>query len=253
MTDWQLTHFIFNFFVGGALGYMSGMLGIGGGLLVLPLLTLAYGLDQQLAHGTSLILMAPNMIIGFWQYRRRNPITLKMAALIGGGAVVASYGAALVAAQVSGGLLRTLVAVFMIGLAANMLWRNISQRRGGGTRTAAPIWMLPLAGAVGGGCAGFFTIGGGVATIPILTAFFGMSQTAAQGLALAMMAPGSMVALMTYAHLDLVIWSIGIPMSLGSIVTISHGVALAHKLPERKLRAIFAVMLFVSAVMMLSK
>ena len=249
--DWQLTHIFLNLLVGGAIGYASGALGIGGGLLVLPLLTLVYGLDQQLANGTTLILMLPNLIIGFWQYWRRNPITLKMAALIGSGAMVASYAAAMFAAYVSRGTLRTLVAIFMIGLAANLLWRSISQRRSGGAQVVAPIWMLPLAGVVGGSCAGFFTIGGGVATIPILTAFFGMTQTSAQGLALAMMTPSSLSALFAYAQLDLVIWTIGIPMSLGSILTISHGVALAHKLPERKLRAVFAVVLFISAVMML--
>lgn len=250
--DWQPTHLFLNFLVGGALGYLSGMLGIGGGLLVLPLLTLAYGLDQQLAQGTALVMMAPNMVIGFLQYRKRNPITMKMVALLGGGAAVASYLSALVAAQVSSNLLRTLVALFMMGLAANLLWRSIGNHLPVATRRfVAPVWMLPLAGMVGGGCAGFFTIGGGVVTVPILTAFFGLAQTSAQGLALAMMAPGTLVALLTYSHLSLVLWNIGIPMALGSILTISHGVALAHKLPERRLRAIFAGMLAVSALMML--
>lgn len=249
--DLQLSQLVFNFLLGGALGYLSGMLGIGGGLLVLPLLTLAYGLDQQVAQGTALVLMTPNMIIGFWRYRQRNPITLRMAALIGAGAVIASYFAAIVAARLSNELLRTLVALFMIGLAANLFWRSISSRHAGVARKAASKWLLPLAGAVGGGCAGFFTIGGAVMTVPILTAFFGLTQTGAQGLALAMMAPSSLVALLTYSHLGLTVWSIGIPMSLGSILTISHGVTLAHKLQERRLKAAFAVMLFVSGAMML--
>lgn len=252
--DWQPTHLVFNFLVGGTLGYVSGMLGIGGGLLILPLLTLAYGLDQQLAQGTALVIMAPNLVIGFWQYRRRNPITLKMAALLGGGAMVASYFSALVAAHVSSGLLRTLVALFMMGLAANLFWRSLGDHLAiAKKRAAAPVWMLPMAGTVGGACAGFFTIGGGVVTIPILTAFFGLTQTSAQGLALALMAPSTLVALLTYSHLGLAIWSIGIPMALGSILTISHGVALAHKLPERRLRACFAVVLLGSALMMLVK
>ena len=78
-----------------------------------------------------------------------------------------------------------------------------------------------------------------------------MKITAAQGLALAMLAPSTAVALATYASLGLVNWMLAIPLMLGSILTISAGVVVAHKLPERVLRAAFAVMLLISAIMML--
>jgi uncharacterized membrane protein YfcA len=66
-----------------------------------------------------------------------------------------------------------------------------------------------------------------------------------------MLAPGTLVALATYAHLGLVDWLVSIPMAIGSILTVSHGVALAHRLPERKLRAAFSFVLFFSAIAML--
>jgi len=249
--DFDLTQLAINFLLGGALGYVSGMLGIGGGLLAIPLLVLVLGLDQQTAQGTALVLMTPNMIIGFWRYRQRNPITFRMAALLGSGSVVVSYFAAIVAAQVSADFLRILVAVFMIGLSANMMWRSLAHQHSESHRKPAPHWLLPLVGGIGGFCSGFFTIGGGIVVVPILTAFFGFAQTAAQGLALAMLAPGSLVALVTYGHFGLVDWIVGIPMAIGSMLTISHGVVLAHRLPEKKLRIAFAVMLFISAIMMM--
>ena len=249
--DLSLSHLAFNFALGLGLGYVSGTLGIGGGLLAIPMLVLGYGMDQQVAQGTALVLMTPNMIIGFWRYRQRNPITLGMAAALGIGSMIASYFASLVAARVSTDFLRTLVALFMIGLAGNLMWHCLRRASTDTTQKSAPLWLLPFVGGIGGLCSGFFTIGGGVTVVPILTGFFGFAQTAAQGLALAMLVPGSLVALLTYAHFGLVDWFVGIPLAVGSILTVSHGVALAHRLPEKKLRAIFAMLLFVSAIAML--
>lgn len=249
--DIDLAQLALNFIIGGALGYLSGLLGIGGGLLAVPLLALGYGMEQQIAQGTALVLMAPNMVIGFLRYRQRNPITFRMAALIGSGAIIVSYMGSLAAARVSSGTLRTFVAVFMICLAANMVWRSVYHGHFRSTRKPAPHSMLPLAGCVGGFCSGFFSIGGGVVVIPILTAFFAMTQTAAQGLVLAMMAPATVVALGTYGHFGLVDWLTAIPMAVGSILTISHGVDLAHRLPEKHLHLAFALLLLISGSMML--
>ncbi len=239
--------------LGGVLGYVSGMLGIGGGLLAIPLLVLGYGMEQQIAQGTALVLMAPNMVIGFLRYRQRNPITFGMAALLSTGSVTASYFAAIVAAQVSNALLRTLVSVFMFGLASHMMWRSFPHHANKHKTQHAPLWLLPLVGCLGGFCAGFFTIGGGVVTVPFLTAFFGFAQTAAQGLVLAMLAPSTLVALATYAHLGLVNWVVAIPLAIGSILAISHGVHLAHQLPEKQLKRAFAILLFISAIAMLAR
>lgn len=71
------------------------------------------------------------------------------------------------------------------------------------------------------------------------------------GLALALVTPGAVVALFTYANAGHVDWYSGIPLSLGGMLTISWGVALAHRMPERKLRAAFALCLIATAVVML--
>ncbi|WP_312264932.1 sulfite exporter TauE/SafE family protein, partial [Rivihabitans pingtungensis] len=79
---------------------------------------------------------------------------------------------------------------------------------------------------------------------------FGQRQAAAQGLALALVAPGSVIALATYARADQVNWSLGAPLALGGLSTISWGVACARRLPERVLRAVFVGFLLVTAGLM---
>src|SRR6185312_2191907 len=103
-----------------------------------------------------------------------------------------------------------------------------------------------LIGIAGGIVSGLFGVGGAIVAPPALTSFFGMRQASTQGLALALVAPGTVVALLTYARAGQVNWSIGIPLSVGAVASISVGVAAAHRLPERALRLFFCGLLVVT-------
>ena len=86
---------------------------------------------------------------------------------------------------------------------------------------------------------------------PTLLKFFNINrQTAAQGLALAAVTPGAVVALSVYATAGHVDWSVGIPMALGGVVSMSWGVSLAHKLSEQLLRAFFSTFLVATAFLL---
>ena len=82
------------FALGLMLGAFGGLFGIGGGLIAIPVLGLAYGMDQQLAQGTALVMIVPNVIVGFWRYRQRVGVDLRIAATLAVCAVGATYLAA---------------------------------------------------------------------------------------------------------------------------------------------------------------
>lgn len=105
------------------------------------------------------------------------------------------------------------------------------------------VRALPLVGMVGGCSMGLLGIGGGLLAGPLLSGWMGQRQTTAQGLSLALVAPSSVVALATYAQAQRVDWQLGLPMALGGVLTVSAGVALAHRLPEKPMRTAFAAML----------
>ena len=77
-----------------------------------------------------------------------------------------------------------------------------------------------------------------------------MSQTTAQALALCMVIPGSTIALITYAWAGQANWMVGLPMAIGSLLFVPVGVRLAYKLPERKLRVCFALLLFATVALL---
>lgn len=235
--------------LGLALGLLGGMLGIGGGLIAIPILAWFYGMDQALAQGTALVMVVPNVLIGFWRYQQRHPTKLSRLVSMLVPAVVASRLSAGVATTVDGAMLRLSFAMFLLLLTAVMLWQQRQVTREGQPPLLSPR-LLPLVGVVSGVMSGMFTIGGGLVVVPVLVMLFGLRQTAAQGMALAMVLPGSVVALLSYAQTGHVAWAVGLPLAVGGIATVSAGVALAYRLPPAALRhAFYAVLLGTAAAM----
>ena len=108
-----------------------------------------------------------------------------------------------------------------------------------------------MIGVLSGGMSGLFSVGGGMVAVPPLVSWFGMTQTKAQGIGLALVIPASVAALFTYAGEGHVSWSTGLPLAVGGMVSVSWGVMLAHRLPPLHLRLCFCAVLFVTAIAML--
>jgi uncharacterized protein len=109
--------------VGAASGVLAGLLGVGGGVLLVPFLVLAVGMTQHEAEATSLLVVLPTAIVASLTLWRKGvgdlPAALGMGVV---GAVGAAVGA-LVALSLPGGALRTVFAVFL-GLVGLRLVRD---------------------------------------------------------------------------------------------------------------------------------
>lgn len=247
-----LINTLFNFGLGALLGVAGGLLGIGGGLIAIPVLGYLYGMDQHLAQGTALVMIAPNVLLGFWRYHQRNRIDLRSVASIAVFAMVTTYIAARLAAGIDAGRLRIAFALFLIGLG---IYFGRGHKGTGEAMDAVakpmPRAALPVLGMFSGAMSGIFTVGGGLIVVPALVSLFGVKQTRAQGMGLALAAPGALIALVAYAQEGHVGWSIGLPMALGGILSVSWGVKLAHQFPQARLRMLFSAVLLGTAAMML--
>jgi uncharacterized protein len=111
-------------------GVASGLLGVGGGTLAVPFLTLVVGLSQHAAEATSLVVILPTAIAGSLALRRRRIGDLPLALRLGVVGAVGSVVGALVALALPGGTLRIVFAVF-IGLVGLRLVRDglVAERR----------------------------------------------------------------------------------------------------------------------------
>lgn len=231
--------------LGAGLGFFGGLFGIGGGIIAIPLLVLGFGMEQPLAQGTALVLMVPNLLVGWWRYSQRHPLAWRNALLIGASGTLTTWLVAHFATRLDPLVLRWVFSGFIGLLALRLLIPRHGKTVGEGAvlRTRA----LPLVGMVGGSSMGLLGIGGGLVATPLLSGWLGQRQTVAQSLSLALVAPSSVVALLTYAGAQRVDWAMGLPLAVGGLFTVSAGVALAHRLPERRMRAAFSWMLLVMA------
>jgi uncharacterized protein len=246
--------------LGGVLGALGGLFGIGGGLLAIPVLGIFFGLDQQHAQGTSLVMVVPNVMVGLWDYARRGSVDKRVAVLLAVCAVSFTFAGALYATRVAGPGLRYEFGAFTAALAIYFAYRALSEaHRRSSTEQAERArprlaWgWTAVVGALGGVLSGLFSVGGAVFAVPFLSLLFGYTQTEAQGLSLALVAPGTIVGIVTYALAGDVDWRIGIPLAIGGTFCVRYGVALAHRLPERTLRLLFCALLATASVALLVK
>ncbi|ARJ67403.1 hypothetical protein WV31_17895 [Magnetospirillum sp. ME-1] len=232
--------------LGGALGFLGGLFGIGGGIVAIPLLASFYGMDQAMAQGTALVMMVPNLLAAWWRYMRRTPVDPGVALRLAAVGTLTTYGAAQLAQGLDQHVLRLLFAAFLAVLAWGMARRPAPAA--GGVRAA----LIPLVGVAGGGSMGLLGVGGGLVATPLLVRWFGLDQRVAQSLALALVLPCSAAGLVSYARAGNVDWSMGAALGLGGLASVSAGVALAHAFPETVMRRLFAGLLVATSVAMLA-
>jgi len=239
-----------NLGLGVLLGALGGLLGIGGGLVAIPLLGALYGMNQHLAQGTALVMILPNVLIGFLRYHQRTPVNFRSLTLMIMLSIASAALAAHFASRLGADQLRRGFAIFLLVLAAYFVW--LLRAHAGLERAALwPERFTPVVGIFSGLMSGLFTVGGALVAVPALVSLFGMRQTQAQGVALALVVPASLTALASYAQAGNVDWTVGIPLALGGLVSVSWGVALAFRLPAVPLRLCFCAVLTGTAVAML--
>ena len=124
-------------------GIISGTLGVGSGILLIPALVLLFGFEQKAAQGTSLAVMVPMAFVGAIRYWRNPHIELNAAviALIALGAVGGALVGTELAARLSAGILRKIFALILMIVAIRMF---TASPRPGSPRPAIDDKMLPV-------------------------------------------------------------------------------------------------------------
>jgi uncharacterized membrane protein YfcA len=114
--------YIFAVVLGAAAGTLSGLFGVGGGILFVPTLTWL-GLTQLHAEATSLLAIIPTAAVGVWRQERYGNVRWRGGAAIGVAAAGAAVGGAQLAQVVPESLLRKLFAIVLLVTAAQIVWR----------------------------------------------------------------------------------------------------------------------------------
>ena len=109
--------------IGFAAGILSSMVGIGGGVVIVPALVLALGMSQKLAQGTSLALMLPPIgVLAVMNYYKQGYVDLKVAGIICTTFIVGGYVGSKIVLGLEPSLIKKIFAVFMIVIAVKYLF-----------------------------------------------------------------------------------------------------------------------------------
>ncbi|MDR3137151.1 MAG: sulfite exporter TauE/SafE family protein [Coriobacteriales bacterium] len=245
---------------GFGVGMLSGMFGIGGGGMVVPLLNVAFGLPVLNATATSLLTIALTGISGSFKHLRQKTARLKTGLTIGGFGALASVVSSLCAGtmpDLAMVLLTIAVILFSVGM---MLWTLLCGRMSpsGSERLLQPTqtkdFLATLAIAlIGGAIAGLVGVGGGFIIVPFCVSYLGFSLKEAAGTSLIAITVIAIPGIIVHALLGHIAWFYGLAVIVGTIPGAQLGAWLIARLPERQMRFAFCGVLTLMGLLMLSK
>ena len=109
--------------LGLAAGILGGLLGIGGGIIIIPALIFLFGFSQHMAQGTTLALMVPPIgLLAAWQYYKQGFVDLKIAGLICIGFFIGGLFGAKFANQIPDQILRKIFGAFLLLISLRMIF-----------------------------------------------------------------------------------------------------------------------------------
>ena len=229
-------------------GLLSGMFGVGGGIVMVPLLILLAGMDQRRASATSLAAIVPTAIAGSITYFANGQVDLVAAALVAVGGIVGGWIGATLLARLPLEWLRWLFIALLVVVAVRLA---IAAPERAGEPVPLDLGSglgLVALGLVVGLASGLFGVGGGLIMVPAFITVFGLGDLMARGTSLVAMIPTAISGTLTNARTGIVDLRAAIIAGIAATVAALPGVALAFLVPPEVGGWLFAALLVVAAV-----
>jgi len=235
---------IVGFLIGLNAGVLGGLVGIGGGMVVIPLMVAFLGMGQHQAHGTSLFAVVFTGLVGAVTYAMHGSVNHFAAAVLAVTAGVMAAIGARYTQRLSEKVLRRAFGFFLIAMSALMLSKPyLPVVAAFSVAGWAGVMILLISGTIVGFLTGLMGVGGGGIMIPVLVLLMGMNQYTAQGTSLAAMVPPAVVGSWTHRRLGNVRKDVLLVLIAGVLVGTYVGGAMAHLVPERELRILFSLVI----------
>jgi uncharacterized protein len=243
VTPWE---FALGILVGFGAGVLSGMFGVGGGVVTTPAVDVLLGGTPIQAVATPLPVIIPTSLVGAATYAKAGEVSFRAARWAAAPGVVTAVAGAYLTDVVNTHALLLITAVLMA-------WTGLSVGRGRRSRTpwvqgATPGWTYAAIGTVAGFVSGLLGVGGGIVMVPAFTVLVGMPLRRALGTSLVVIVvlaiPGTIVH-WVLGHID---WAIFLALTIGVIPGARLGATIALGVRERTLRLLVGTFLFSVAI-----
>lgn len=237
------------FLVGLVAGALGGILGVGGGVIMVPLMTEVLKFRQQEAHGTSLVAVVFTAIPGSIIYYLHGSADIAASVIVATMALLTVRFGAQYCCLLPETTLKRYFGLLLLFLSIMLVVKPWLPQF---VDIASPVWIrwsvLVILGAMTGFISGMLGVGGGILMVPMMVLLAGMTQHTAQGISLLAMIPASTLGAWTHWKLGNTRTRILPGLVVGVLAGVYAGGSLAHRVAEMGLRLIFMILLVYTAI-----
>lgn len=233
------------------IGVSLGLLGGGGSILTVPILTYVAGLPAKEAIAASLFVVGTTSIVSVISHARKGRVKWRTGLVFGAASMAGAFGGGLLGGHIPGTLLMIAFALMMVATAAAMIRGRKKTSAGGVEVKRLPVVKVVLEGLVVGLVTGLVGAGGGFLVVPALVLLGGLSMPAAVGTSLVVISMKSFAGLggyLTSVQLD---WGLVAGVTAAAIVGSLIGAKLTGIIPENALREGFGFFVLAMGVFVL--
>jgi uncharacterized membrane protein YfcA len=229
--------------IGLVAGCFGGLVGLGGGVVMIPLMVRFFRLVQVQAHGTSLMALVFTGLSGAITYYMKGSVDVWASVCLALAAITTTSFGARYANALPERQLKRAFGFFLIIVSLTMLSKPFFAHFAIHLEGWGKIMVLLVSGAAAGFISGMMGVGGGSLMVPAMVLLVGFTQHTAQGSSLLAMVPAGGVGAFTHWRLGNVVGKLLPGLIIGIILGTYLGGTLAHRLDEATLRVIFAAVL----------
>jgi uncharacterized protein len=230
------------------------LLGVGGGLLMVPAMALLLRIRQHRAHGTSLAVILPTAIAGVYRYHQAGNVDWALVLPLAVGGVLGALVGAGIANAMGAALLKRVFGAFvvLVGYAMILLPKDLGQQHAL-VSSGAGMFLIGVVGLVAGVLSGLLGVGGGIIMVPAIVFLLGLDQHVAQGVSLAVIIPVSISGAWIHWRKGNVIPSLALWLSVGAVVGATVVGNAVQRVHSETLRSLFGIFLIIMGVTMFTR
>lgn len=235
-------------------GVSLGLLGGGGSILTVPILTYVLGMGAREAIAASLFIVGVTSLVSVIGHARANRVRWKIGLIFGAAGMLGAFAGGLLGGYIPGGVLMVLFAVMMIVTATAMIRGRKSGVAGQETgERPLPLTRIVLDGFLVGIATGLVGAGGGFLIVPALNLLGGLPMIVAVGTSLLVIAMKSFAGLGGYLFSVQLNWPIVLAFTAVAIAGSFVSLTFAHRVPEKLLRRGFGVFVLLMGLFVLAQ
>ncbi len=262
------------FAIGLLVGFAAGLIGIGGGVLIVPFLYLLYShpafagapashaQHDTVAHATSLFVILPTAVRGTWSYSQAGLVAWRVVLPVALAALIGAVGGAQLAILLPAEVLKLVFGIFLIASGLQLITsRGSAEERPLNTS----FWATTITGLLVGLLSGMMGVGGGILALPLLMYLLHVDVRRAAASSLAIVGVAALGGVLTYGitgigeagraplSLGYIHYGAGLPILLGSMLSVHWGTVVNQRMHSRALRITFALAFIAMGILFVIK